>query len=130
MEFGHGLFACFNCHAIDLAHSTSPDAATNPSRYSHLSVTKSICSSFMIYSRTLYQRRVREYIMKLLQIDFVTDRWEYLLGFVAASGDVEWARSIAWQLKQANKPCPNSIYDRAVSNNVIRIIREASRWAP
>jgi len=68
-------------------------------------------------------RRVCEWMMDQLKIDFTTDGWEYLLGFVAASEDAEWAKSIASRLSSANKPCPNTIYDRAVSSNMKTVIR-------
>lgn len=52
-------------------------------------------------------QQIGEFLLKELNIDYLQEEYEYILGYVCASRNEEWMKSIARTMAQANKKIPD-----------------------
>ncbi len=67
-------------------------------------------------------RAIAEFLLSELNSSFATDHHSYLLAYVAASMNVEWAKDIARDMAQAKMTMPKTIYNIADYKTIDLII--------
>lgn len=72
-------------------------------------------------------KEVANFLLVQLQIDITSEKYEQLLGYVAASQNIEWAKEIATALAQKGRKIPLSVYSEGNQQNrqAIKIIYES-----
>lgn len=55
-------------------------------------------------------RQIAEFLLNELKQNYLSQKYEFILGYVTASPNLEWAKEIARILSEACRPMPNDVF--------------------